>query len=77
MVVDAWGPGAEWLLDRAPRLLGSLDDDSDFQPRHPVLRELRRRHMGLRLCRTESVWEAVLAAEPVERPPLASLRAAA
>jgi 3-methyladenine DNA glycosylase/8-oxoguanine DNA glycosylase len=61
VLIDAWGPGAEWLLDRAPRLLGSLDDDSDFQPRHSVLKELRRRYSGLRLCRTESVWEAALA----------------
>jgi 3-methyladenine DNA glycosylase/8-oxoguanine DNA glycosylase len=60
VLIEAWGPGAEWLLDRAPRLLGSLDDDSDFRPDHPLLRELRQRHLGLRLCRTESVWEAAL-----------------
>jgi 3-methyladenine DNA glycosylase/8-oxoguanine DNA glycosylase len=61
VLVDAWGPGAEWLLERAPRLLGSLDDNSDFRPAHPLLKELHRRHPGLRICRTESVWEAALA----------------
>ncbi len=60
VVIDAWGPGAEWLLDRAPRLLGSLDDNSDFRPGQPLLKELHRRHPGLRICRTESVWEAAL-----------------
>jgi 3-methyladenine DNA glycosylase/8-oxoguanine DNA glycosylase len=61
VVIDAWGPGAEWLLDRVPRLLGSLDDNSDFRPAHPLLKELHRQHPGLRICRTESVWEAALA----------------
>jgi 3-methyladenine DNA glycosylase/8-oxoguanine DNA glycosylase len=58
--VEAWGPGAEWVLDRAPRLLGSLDDDADFRPAHPLLKDLHGRHRGLRICRTESVWEAAL-----------------
>jgi 3-methyladenine DNA glycosylase/8-oxoguanine DNA glycosylase len=61
VLVEAWGPGAAWVLDRAPRLLGSMDDDSDFRPTHPLLEDLHRRHRGLRICRTESVWEAALA----------------
>jgi 3-methyladenine DNA glycosylase/8-oxoguanine DNA glycosylase len=61
VLVEAWGPGAEWLLDRAPLLLGSLDDDSGFRPDHPLLEELHRRYRGLRIGRTESVWEAALA----------------
>ncbi len=28
----AWGPGAPWLLDRVPRLLGDADDVADFDP---------------------------------------------
>ena len=61
VLVQAWGPGAEWLVDRAPQLLGALDDDSDFRPEHPLLRDLHRRHPGLRLCRSEAVWETALA----------------
>lgn len=60
VLVEAWGPGAEWLLERVPKLLGSLDDDSDFRPEHPLLKELHSRHPGLRICRTESVWEAAM-----------------
>jgi 3-methyladenine DNA glycosylase/8-oxoguanine DNA glycosylase len=60
VLVEAWGPGANWLLERAPRLLGDLDDDSGFRPEHPLLKELHRRQRGLRLCRTESVWEAAM-----------------
>jgi 3-methyladenine DNA glycosylase/8-oxoguanine DNA glycosylase len=59
--VEAWGPGAGWLIDRAPALVGELDDDSDFRPEHPLLRELRRRHPGLRLARTEAIFEAATA----------------
>lgn len=61
ITVEAWGPGAEWLVERAPTLLGEFDDDSDFNPRHPLLRELYRRQRGLRICRTEAVYEAALA----------------
>jgi 3-methyladenine DNA glycosylase/8-oxoguanine DNA glycosylase len=58
--VDAWGPGAEWLVEHAPTLTGGLDDDRDFDPGHPLLRELHARHRGLRLCRSEAVFEAVV-----------------
>ncbi len=58
--VEAWGPGAEWLLEHAPALLGEEDDDRDFAPTHPILRELHRQHAGLRLLRTESVMETLV-----------------
>ena len=56
--VEAWGQGAGWLVDRAPALVGELDDDSDFRPELPLLRDLLRRHHGLRLCRKEAVMGA-------------------
>jgi 3-methyladenine DNA glycosylase/8-oxoguanine DNA glycosylase len=59
--VDAWGPGAEWLVGRAPVLCGSLDDDSSFQPRHPVVAGLQHRLPGLRVPRTDAVLEALVA----------------
>lgn len=58
--VQAWGPGAEWLLDRAHVLVGELDDDADFQPHHQLIRDLRRRHPGLRIPRSEAVLEAAV-----------------
>jgi 3-methyladenine DNA glycosylase/8-oxoguanine DNA glycosylase len=60
--VEAWGDGAEWAAAHAPALCGDEDDDSGFRPRHPLLSELHRRHLGLRLTRTRSVFEALVPA---------------
>lgn len=60
VTVEAWGPGAGWAVEHAPVLLGARDDDNDFVPLHPVVAELHRRLRGLRLVRTESVFEAVV-----------------
>ena len=59
----AWGPGAAWLLDTLPDQLGACDDVSGFDPgAHPVLRELSRRHQGLRISRSGRVLEALVPA---------------
>jgi 3-methyladenine DNA glycosylase/8-oxoguanine DNA glycosylase len=60
VTVRAWGPGAAWMLDAAPDLLGASDDASDFEPAHPVVRDLHRRLRGLRLARTGAVIEALV-----------------
>jgi len=59
---EAWGPGADWLLDRMPALLGADDDVSGFAPTHPVLRDAARRRPGFRVGRTERVLEALVPA---------------
>ncbi|WP_407638967.1 DNA-3-methyladenine glycosylase family protein [Actinacidiphila yeochonensis] len=56
----AWGPGADWLLDAMPALLGAEDDPSVFVPRHRVIQAAHRRHPGLRLTRTGLVLEALV-----------------
>ncbi|MFD8368682.1 DNA-3-methyladenine glycosylase family protein [Streptomyces hygroscopicus] len=56
----AWGPGAEWLLDGLPALLGADDDPSVFVPRHRLVHEAHRRHSGLRLIRTGLVLESLI-----------------
>ncbi len=58
----AWGPGAGWVLDAVPDLLGASDDWSGFDPRHPVLAEALRRHPHLRLGRTGLLLEALVPA---------------
>ncbi|MDQ6674904.1 MAG: DNA-3-methyladenine glycosylase 2 family protein [Chloroflexota bacterium] len=58
VVADAWGPGAEWLIQRAPELCGSLDNPAGFQPDQPLLRHLVHCHPGLRIGRTAAVFEA-------------------
>ncbi|HVK21575.1 MAG TPA: DNA-3-methyladenine glycosylase 2 family protein [Actinokineospora sp.] len=59
---SAWGPGAAWLIDRLPGLLGADDDDSGFVSHHPLIAESRRRRPGLRLGATGRVWDVLLAA---------------
>jgi 3-methyladenine DNA glycosylase/8-oxoguanine DNA glycosylase len=58
----AWGEGARWLLARVPDLLGAKDDPTAFRPTHPRLRELVRGHAGLRIGRTDRVFEALVPA---------------
>lgn len=57
---EAWGEGAEHALDAAPALIGCGDDADGFQPTHPLLREIRRRRPGLRICRTGAVVAALV-----------------
>ncbi|MBE1533809.1 DNA-3-methyladenine glycosylase family protein [Actinomadura algeriensis] len=59
---DAWGPGAEWLLDGVPALLGADDSPETFVPVHDVLRERVRRRAGFRVGRTRRVFEALVPA---------------
>ncbi|MFB7112639.1 DNA-3-methyladenine glycosylase family protein [Streptomyces sp. NPDC056291] len=57
---EAWGPGAEWLLEQLPELLGAADDPSAFVPRHRLLALTRHRRQGLRLTRTGLVLESLI-----------------
>lgn len=57
---QAWGPGAAWLLEQLPRLLGDDDDITGFEPQGP-LRRLWRRHPH-RLSRTDRPWDALVGA---------------
>jgi hypothetical protein len=58
--VEAWGPGADWLYENASALVGEGNDDGAFEPRHPLLAELHRRHPGVRIPRTGAVLEAAV-----------------
>lgn len=57
---SAWGPGAGWLVEHTADWLGFDDDPGTFRPRPGLVRELHRRHGGLRLGRTGLVFEALL-----------------
>ncbi|MFI9152665.1 DNA-3-methyladenine glycosylase family protein [Streptomyces sp. NPDC053367] len=57
---EAWGPGAEWLLERLPDLLGASDDPDAFVPRHRLVAMTRHRRPGLRLTRTGLVMESLI-----------------
>ncbi len=60
---EAWGPGADAALEALPALIGLDDDRTGFEPgRHPLVRELDRRHLGIRLGRTGAVLESLIPA---------------
>ena len=57
----AWGPGAEWALDRMPALLGADDDPTGFEPHHhPQVTEGWRRHRHWRIGGTGLVMESLV-----------------
>lgn len=60
--VQSWGPGAAWLVESVPALLGANDDPSGFEPRHPVIAETARRLAHLRLGALGLVFELVVPA---------------
>ena len=55
---EAWGPGADWLLNQVPRLLGQEDDLSGFKPTGKI-GELWRKNPFL-LARTDRPWDALV-----------------
>jgi 3-methyladenine DNA glycosylase/8-oxoguanine DNA glycosylase len=60
---QAWGPGADWLLDALPGALGRDDDVSGFAAdAHPVIRDAALRHPGLRIGRSGRLMEALVPA---------------
>lgn len=59
---DAWGPGAEFLLDGVPALLGAEDDDTGFVAHHAVVARARHDAPGLRLGSTRRVWDSLVLA---------------
>ncbi|MFC4140025.1 MULTISPECIES: DNA-3-methyladenine glycosylase [unclassified Microbacterium] len=60
---SAWGPGAAEALDAVPRLCGADDDSSGFDAsQHPLVEAAAQRHPGMRLTRTDRVFEALAGA---------------
>lgn len=60
---SAWGAGAAHALDLVPALCGAHDDDADFDAsHHPLIAESARRNPGLRLARTDEVFDALACA---------------
>ena len=55
----AWGAGAEWVLDRLPRMLGADDAPAGFEPPEPLAAHWRR-HQHWRLGSTDLVMESLV-----------------
>lgn len=59
----AWGPGAAWALGQLPALCGAHDDPTGFEAaRHPLIADAHHRNPGLRLSRTDLLFEALASA---------------
>jgi len=59
---EAWGPGAEWLLDHAPSLIGHGTDRPSLDGPYQLVRDLARRFPGIRIPRTGAVMAALVPA---------------
>lgn len=57
ITAEAWGPGAQWVLDRAPAFCGATDHALDFAPQPAWLAELWRRHAHVRLGRALRLFD--------------------
>ena len=56
---EAWGPGAPWLLEALPDLLGEADAPEDFGTADPLIRGLAERYGTPRYGRSGRVIEAL------------------
>lgn len=57
---EAWGPGASWLLEQVPRLVGADDDPESFEAPDGPIRDLARRGGIRRFGRTDRYFESML-----------------
>ncbi|MEU9132663.1 DNA-3-methyladenine glycosylase 2 family protein [Kitasatospora sp. NPDC048540] len=62
VTAQSWGPGADWLLEALPALLGADDDPAGLVLPPGPLRDAQRTHPGLRLGRTGLVMESLVPA---------------
>lgn len=61
-VASAWGPGADWLLDGLPELIGAHDDWTGFTAHHQPVAAARRANPGWRLGRSRLVLDSLIPA---------------
>ncbi|HZG94421.1 MAG TPA: DNA-3-methyladenine glycosylase 2 family protein [Mycobacteriales bacterium] len=62
IAVAAWGAGAACAAEQVAELVGAAQDLADWQPAHPLLRELVRRLPGVRVPRTGLVIDQLVPA---------------
>jgi 3-methyladenine DNA glycosylase/8-oxoguanine DNA glycosylase len=60
VVVEAWGAGAQWALDRGPRFAGLDDAGHDWVAPNDRIAEMQRRRPGWRMGRTDLVFDAAV-----------------
>lgn len=60
VVAEAWGPGAEAVLERVPGMVGAHDHPEAFVAHHDVVAEVMRRSPGRRLPATGTLMEVLV-----------------
>lgn len=60
LTAEAWGPGSEQLLERAPRVAGLHDHPIEVPEGHPVVMEALKRSRGVRLGATDRVFPTLV-----------------
>ncbi len=60
--LEAWGPGADWMLEQAPDLLGASDDITGFESSYPRVRRAWALNPHWRVPRSGLVLESLVAA---------------
>ncbi len=62
VVVDteAWGPGGDWLLAKAPAMTGALDNPQPLPDLHPVVTLAARNHPYLRIGASHNLYHEML-----------------
>ncbi len=58
----AWGPGAQWMLEYVPHLLGDADDQQGFVAHHGVVAQAARRFPSWRVPRSGLVLDSLVPA---------------
>src|SRR3990172_5073970 len=59
ITAEAWGPGTDQALERAPGICGAADDPAGFAPTHRVVARMLRRFPGVRITRSGAVVETL------------------
>jgi hypothetical protein len=57
---EAWGDGADWLLDSIPALTGRHDEPVEVRTGHPAVLRAQHRHPGLRLGASGTLYHDLL-----------------
>ena len=57
---QAWGPGADWLLQRASAMTGAEDPGFQFVDAHPAIMSAQHVHQGLRFGASFTLYHELL-----------------
>jgi 3-methyladenine DNA glycosylase/8-oxoguanine DNA glycosylase len=67
ITVQAWGTGSEWVMERAPAIVGMHDRPEDFRTTNALVAMLHRRLRGLRVIRVGTVYDLAVATTVEQR----------